>query len=104
MPAEVIWSPQARDDLLKIYLLIGREQPSSAERYFARIEEKVEHLRSDPRMGPRKREIRRDARMLVEAPYLILYCTHPDTDEGPVDAIEVVRIVDGRRKLSAIFR
>jgi toxin ParE1/3/4 len=41
--------------------------------------------------------------MLVEAPYLLLYRTDPDTEEGPVGAVEIVRIVDGRRDLSGMF-
>ena len=41
--------------------------------------------------------------MLVEGPYLVLYETHPDTDEGPVDAVEIVRVVDGRRELAILF-
>lgn len=41
--------------------------------------------------------------MLVEAPYLILYRTDPDTDDGPVNAVEIVRIVDGRRDLAGLF-
>jgi len=36
----------------------------------------------------------------VEAPYLILYETEPDTDEGPVSNIFIVTIVDGRRDLT----
>jgi toxin ParE1/3/4 len=41
--------------------------------------------------------------MLVERPYLILFETHPDSDEGPVDEVEIVRIVDGRRDLTSLF-
>jgi toxin ParE1/3/4 len=37
--------------------------------------------------------------MLVEAPYVILYETIPDADQGPVDIIQIVRVVDGRRDL-----
>lgn len=56
-----------------------------------------------PRLGERHAEIFRTARMLVEAPYVILYETHPDTDEGEVDAVEIIRVVDGRRDLAALF-
>jgi len=41
--------------------------------------------------------------MLVEAPYVIPYETMPDTDDGPDHAVEIVRVVDGRRDLSALF-
>ena len=54
MPVELIWSNQARNDLLEIYVMIGLEQPTAAERYFDRIEAKAELLKSQPRMGVRR--------------------------------------------------
>jgi toxin ParE1/3/4 len=103
MPIELVWSNQARTDLLDIYVLIGLERPAVAERYLDSIESKVELLRSQPRMGVRRSDIRPSMRMLVEDPYLLLYRTDPDTDEGPIDAIEIIRVVDGRRDLHGIF-
>ena len=103
MPTRLTWSAQARQDLVDIYVLIGLEQPAAAERYFERIEIKVELLRSQPRMGMRRSDIRETMRMLVEHPYLILYATQPDSDEGPIASVEIVRIVDGRRELSHLF-
>jgi toxin ParE1/3/4 len=41
--------------------------------------------------------------MLVEAPYVILYETIPDTDIEPVEFVEIVRVVDGRRDLLNLF-
>jgi toxin ParE1/3/4 len=103
MPTELVWSNQARADLLEIYVMIGLAQPAAAERYFDRIEDKAGLLKSQPRMGVRRTDIRPFMRMLVEAPYLILYRTDPDADEGPVRIVEIIRIIDGRRNLSGIF-
>ncbi|CAN7690543.1 type II toxin-antitoxin system RelE/ParE family toxin [Rhizobium sp. LjRoot30] len=103
MPAKLIWTPKARADIKKIYVDIGKEQPSSAERYFASFRYKAEMLIDHPRLGERHPEVFRTARMLVEAPYVILYETRPDTDEGPVHTVEIVRVVDGRRDLAALF-
>lgn len=103
MPTELVWSNQARTDLLDIYLLIGLEQPAAAERYLDRIEAKAELLRSQPRIGVRRPDIRRSMRLLVETPYLLHYRTEPDTDDGPVERVEIIRVVDGRRDLRAIF-
>jgi toxin ParE1/3/4 len=83
--------------------MIGLEQPAGAERYFDRIEAKAELLRSQPRMGVRRPDIRPSMRMLVEAPYLLPYRTDPDTDEGPIGAVEIIRVIDGRRDLRGIF-
>ena len=43
-------------------------------------------------------------RILIVGRYLVLYETDPDTNEGPVRTVEVVRIVDGRRDLPRLFR
>jgi len=103
MPTSLHWTNQARDDLLDIYTLIGLDQPAAAERYFDRIEAKTKLLQLQPRMGVRRSDIRPAMRMLVERPYLILYRIEPDTDEGPVALVEIVRIVDGRRDLMQLF-
>ncbi|MBW8284684.1 MAG: type II toxin-antitoxin system RelE/ParE family toxin [Rhizobium sp.] len=103
MVAKLVWTPKARADVKKIYLDIGAEQPRSAERYFERFRCKAGLLAEYPRLGERHPEIFRSARMVVEAPYVILYETLPDTDEGPVETVEIVRVVDGRRDLSALF-
>ena len=103
MPTRLIWSNQARIDLLEIYVLIGLEQPAAAERYFNRIETKARLLQSQPRMGVRRPDIRSGLRMLVETPYLLLYRIDPDTDEGIVNTVEIVRVLDGRRDLSSLF-
>jgi toxin ParE1/3/4 len=103
MPIRLVWSNQARADLLEIYAMIGLEQPAVAERYFDRIEAKVQLLKSQPRMGVRRSDIHPSMRMLVEAPYLLLYRTEPDTEDGPINAVEIIRVIDGRRNLSSIF-
>jgi toxin ParE1/3/4 len=103
MAVEVIWSPRARRDLLDIYVIIGLDNPAAAERLYTAIETKANALQHFPRLGPRRPEIRSTVRMLVEGPYLILFETRPDTDEGQVDQVEIVRVVDGRRDLTNLF-
>jgi len=41
--------------------------------------------------------------MVVEGPYLVLYELHPDTEEGSIESVEIVRVVDGGRELSGLF-
>lgn len=103
MAIKLVWSNQAREDLLDIYVLIGLKDPAAAERYFDRIDAKIEILQSRPRIGVRRPDIRAGMRMLVEAPYVILYRIEPDTDDGPVTAVEIIRIIDGRRDLAHLF-
>jgi toxin ParE1/3/4 len=100
---ELVWSKQARQDLIDIYVQIGLHDAAAAERYFATIQRKIELLGDHPRIGPRRSDIRPSARMLVIAPYLVLYRIEPDTDAGPIARIELVRIVDGRRDLPRLF-
>lgn len=103
MPVEVLWSPQARQDLLDIYVYIGVDNADAAERLYDAIEVAVNHLARHPRLGVRRKEILSSARILIEGAYLILYETHPDTDDGPVHQVEIVRVVDGRRDLTRPF-
>ena len=103
MRPTLLWTPQAREDLLEIYVTIGLDNPSAAERWFLAMEEKAALLVSTPRIGVRRPEIAAAARMLVEGVYLLLYETHPDSDDGPVDEIEIVRVVHGHRDLTHIF-
>lgn len=102
MPIELIWTRQARSDVLDIYVWIGLEQPAAAERWFDRIESKAALLRDRPRIGTRRADVRPELRMLVESPFLILYRTIPDTDEGTIVTVEIVRVVDGRRDLARL--
>jgi toxin ParE1/3/4 len=103
MIAELTWHPQAREDLLDIYVTIGFDNPEAAKQFYVTIETKAATLTHHPRLGPRRPDIRPSVRMLVVGPYLILYETHPDTDEEQVAAIEIVRVVDGRRDLTSLF-
>ena len=103
MPVDLVWTPQAREDLIEIYTCIALDNPSSAERIFDAIEARAGLLAEYPRLGLRRPEIRPSTRMLVERMYLILYETHPDSEDGKIDAVEIVRIVDGRRNLKNLF-
>lgn len=103
MPVEVVWSVLARQDLLDHYLAIGAENRSAAERFYNRIEARARQLVDHPRMGLRRPDIRSSTRLLVEPPFLILYETAPDSDEGPIVVVEIVRVIDGRRDLRRLF-
>ena len=103
MRPALLWTPQAREDLLDIYVTTGLDNPSAAERVYSAMEEKARLLVNYPQLGVRRPEIAPAARMLVEGVYLLLYETHPDSDDGPVDEIEIVRVVHGHRDLTRVF-
>lgn len=103
MKPVLLWTPQAREDLFDVYVTIGLDNPSAAERMYTALEERVKLLGDSPRIGVRRPEIAPSTRMLVEGVYLILYETHPDTDGGPVQEVEIVRIVHGHRDMSRIL-
>lgn len=89
MAVEIVWRPQARKDLLDIHLFIALDSPEAAERLYERIQAKVEVLAEHPRLGPRRPDISPSTRIVVEGPYLILYETHPDVDQDPIDGVEM---------------
>jgi len=103
VPVDLRWTPQAREDLVEIYTYIVFDSQPAAERIFDSIQRRSELLARHPRLGARHPEIQRSTRMFIEGVYLILYEPHPDTDEGPLDFVEIVRVVDGRRNLKSLF-
>ena len=40
MNPALLWTPQAQEDILEIYVIIGLDKPSAAERFLTQIEEK----------------------------------------------------------------
>ena len=77
MAFRLVWSPAARTDLIDIYVTIGSENIRAADRYYDRLEARAMQLADQPRMGVRRPDIRPSARMLVEAPFVLLYETIP---------------------------
>lgn len=103
MAVKVVWSPAAKADLIDIYVTIGSESVRAADRYYDWIEDRALQLADQPRMGVRRPDIRASTRMLVAAPFVLLYETVPDADDGPIELVEIVRVVDGRRDLNRLF-
>jgi len=100
---DVVISPLAHRDLEDIWLTIAIDDPLAATRVVRSIGAKLALLADHPRMGPRRPDIRPQARILVERPYLILYEIRPDDDDGPIEIVEIVRVIDGRRDLTGSF-
>lgn len=41
MKPDVLWTPQAQEDLLDIYVTIGFDNPSAAERMYTALEQRI---------------------------------------------------------------
>jgi toxin ParE1/3/4 len=101
----IVYTRRAEDELRGIWRYIAEDNDNepAADRILLAIAEKIDLLRYHPRLGPRRSDIAEGARLLIEGHFLVLYETHPNTDEGPVEAVEIVSIVDGRRDLTELF-
>ncbi len=93
--------PRADEDLLQIYIDVGLEDPKKAERAFLSVRARIESLGQFPRSGFRRPELGKGTRVLIEGAYLILYRTLPDTDEGELRSVDVMRVLHGRRDVAA---
>ncbi|ASG19917.1 type II toxin-antitoxin system RelE/ParE family toxin [Nitrospirillum viridazoti] len=96
-------SPAVARDLEEIWLSIAIDNPAAATRVLRAIGVRIGRLATFPRMGVRRPDIRPSARVLVEGAYLILFETYPDTNDGPVERVDIVRVIDGRRDLPALL-
>jgi toxin ParE1/3/4 len=103
MRPTLLWRPQAEQDLMEIYVGIGLENSSAAERLYEAIVDQAALLVRHPRLGVRRPEISPSARMLVEGVYLLLYEIHPDTDADAVNEVEIVRVIHGHRDIAVVF-
>jgi len=103
MSVSLVWHPDAENDLIEIYFPIALENRSAADRLYHSIKERALLLTEYPRLGQRRPELAPQARVLVCGAYLILYETHPDTDEGDIDEVELVRVVHGSRDMSRVY-
>jgi toxin ParE1/3/4 len=87
---------QAEEDLIDLWLYIAQDNPSAADRLLDEIEDKFVLLAAHPRLGPARPDIAPECRYFPVGRYLILYRLIPD-------GIEVIRVVQGSRRLEDLF-
>jgi toxin ParE1/3/4 len=87
---------QAEEDLIDLWLYTAQDNPGAADRLLDEIEDKCLLLAANPQLGPARRDIAPDCRYFPVGRYLILYRLIPD-------GIEVVRVVQGSRRLEDLF-
>jgi toxin ParE1/3/4 len=87
---------QAEEDLIELWWYIAQDNPGAADRLLDEIEGKCSLLAANPQLGPARPDIAADCRYFPVGRYLILYRLIPD-------GIEVVRVVQGSRRLEDLF-
>jgi toxin ParE1/3/4 len=94
---ELVWSPESEQDLLDIWAYSARRWSLEvADRRLEAINASCERLRQSPFSGRARDELRRGLRSVVIRPHVVFY----RVAERNVD---IVRVLDGRRDLDAIF-
>lgn len=102
MRPRLIWTNQARADLIDLYAYIAAENLAAAERFLGYIAQAAQSLIDYPKLGKARPDIAFGMRVLVERHYLLLYRIDPDIESEMVATLEIVRVVDGRRDLNAL--
>ena len=85
------YSKIAKDDLFNIFDIIYQDKPSVAIEYIFKLEEYIELLESNPKMGIecKYKNINKDCRILIYENYLIFYKINNND-------INIMRILNSR--------
>ena len=93
----IIWSPEAEQDLFDIYqYLEGEASARTAEEYLRKIRLTCERIRTRPLSGRTRNELMPGLRSVLVLPYVVFY-------RAAGSAVEIARVLHGRRDLDAIF-
>lgn len=90
MAKVVSYTPRAESDLYEIWLAIAQENPAAADGLVRRIAGKALLAAGMPFIGAARPELGREARILVEGRYVVIYEPQPD-------GIAVIAVVHGMR-------
>jgi toxin ParE1/3/4 len=88
----ILWSPEARDDLIGIFEHILSDDPGTAMVVLERIESLVEHLRDHPALGRPGTVSGTRELVITGTPYIVAYRT-----DDPGRAIHVLAVRHGAR-------
>jgi len=91
------WSPEAGLDLLVIWNYVAREaSPDVADEQLQSLDRGCEALAQWPHSGRARDELFRGVRSIAAEAYLVFYRVGDS-------AIEIIRVLHGRRDVDAIF-
>lgn len=93
----LVWSPESEADLLHIWAEGAlRFSKEIADSHLRNIQSTASRLTEQPLLGREREELQPGIRSLVIYPTVLFYRVSGD-------AVEVVRVLDGRRDLPTIF-
>ena len=93
----IIWSPEAEQDFLSIWIYVAREAAADvADAQLRSVDRASEALAEWPHSGRARDELFRGVRSIAVERYVVFYRVGNS-------AIEVIRVVHGRRDVDAIF-
>lgn len=95
--AKLVWSPEAQSDLGAVWRW-GAERFSltAADKHVGSIHAAAGMLRFSPLVGRARDDLRPGVREIVIYPTVLLF-------RIGAEAVEVLRVIDGRRNLAALF-
>jgi toxin ParE1/3/4 len=96
MPRHIELSRAALLDFDKIYDYIGRESPHAAAKVLRSLDESIQLLSDQPKIGKVFRHRRHHLRLLTHDDYLVFYRERPGV-------VEIVRVIHGRRNIPDIL-
>jgi toxin ParE1/3/4 len=94
---DVIQSPQARADLLELWLRIAAENEAAADALLDEIETVSQRLATFPELGRIRSDVAPGLRSLAVGNYVIFYRVLSST-------VEIARVVHGARDLPPLFQ
>jgi toxin ParE1/3/4 len=94
---KVLLSDKAGKDLLQIYSYIAERNPTAAEAFVRRIDEKFDQISYLPFIGRERSSLAPGLRSVVVGNHVIFYVVKPDS-------IIVMRVIDGRMDIDEQFR
>jgi toxin ParE1/3/4 len=93
----VLWSPEAEADLIGIWRYLASETSSEfADRQLQSLEAAAGRLADWPRTGRSREELAANLRSIVCEPHVIFY-------RLTESAVQIVRVLHGRRDLPGLF-
>jgi toxin ParE1/3/4 len=89
-------APQARADLLNLWLYVGSENPGAADALINGIHRRLDQLTRHPYSGMLREDIGPGIRHLLAGRYLVFYRVTPKQ-------VEILRVLHGRRGIAQPF-